>query len=193
VAFQEAPFDVVEGSRRVWLERWDEPAAASGMAVYTAILRSYQLLADQVNEVVRQHDLTFPRYEVLTWLATDPDSSLSLSWISKTLRIPPATVTNIIDRLEDDKLVRRVPHPSDARTTLAEITARGRRVADEATEDLNETVYGRIGLSEAKRNRVVDLLAELRAKGGEFDVERSDEVIEAVRRRQADRRRPASA
>jgi DNA-binding MarR family transcriptional regulator len=193
VAFQEAPFDVVEGSRRVWLERWDEPAAASGMAVYTAILRSYQLLADQVNEVVRQHDLTFPRYEVLTWLATDPDSSLSLSWISKTLRIPPATVTNIIDRLEDDKLVRRVPHPSDARTTLAEITARGRRVADEATEDLNETVYGRIGLSEAKRNRVVDLLAELRAKGGEFDVERSDEVIEAVRRRQADRRSSASA
>jgi DNA-binding MarR family transcriptional regulator len=193
VAFQEAPFDVVEGSRRVWLERWDEPAAASGMAVYTAILRSYQLLADQVNEVVRQHDLTFPRYEVLTWLATDPDSSLSLSWISKTLRIPPATVTNIIDRLEDDKLVRRVPHPSDARTTLAEITARGRRVADEATKDLNETVYGRIGLSEAKRNRVVDLLAELRAKGGEFDVERSDEVIEAVRLRQADRRRSASA
>ncbi|MBV9950986.1 MAG: MarR family transcriptional regulator [Acidimicrobiia bacterium] len=193
MGFEEAPFDVVEASRRVWLERWDEPAAASGMAVYTAILRSYQLLADQVNDVVRAHDLTFPRYEVLTWLATDPDSSLSLSWISKTLRIPPATVTNIIDRLEDDKLVRRVPHPSDARTTLAEITARGRRVADEATEDLNASVYERIGLSEAKRNRLVDLLAELRAKGSEFDVERSGEVIEEVRLRQADHRRSASA
>jgi DNA-binding MarR family transcriptional regulator len=193
MAFQEAPFDVVEASRRVWLERWEEPAAASGMAVYTAILRSYQLLADQVNEVVRQHDLTFPRYEVLTWLATDPDSSLSLSWISKTLRIPPATVTNIIDRLEDDKLVRRVPHPSDARTTLAEITARGRRVADEATKDLNATVYERIGLTEHKRNRLIDLLAELRAKGSEFDVERSDEVIEEVRLRQSNHRRSASA
>ena len=92
------------------------------MAVFTAILRSYQLLNDQVNGVMRRHDLTFARYEVLTWLATDPESSLTLSWISKTLRIPPATVTNIIDRLEDDKLVRRVPHPSDARTTLAVIT-----------------------------------------------------------------------
>jgi DNA-binding MarR family transcriptional regulator len=193
VGFEKAPFDVVEASRRVWLERWEEPAAASGMAAYTAILRSYQLLADQVNEVVREHDLTFPRYEVLTWLATDPDSSLSLSWISKTLRIPPATVTNIIDRLEDDKLVRRVPHPSDARTTLAEITARGRRVADEATKDLNATVYERIGLSEAKRNRLVDLLAELRAKGSEFNVERSDEVIEEVRLRQSKQRRSASA
>ena len=81
------------------------------MAVFTAILRSYQLLNDQVNEVMRSHDLTFARYEVLAWLATDPESSLTLSWISKTLRIPPATVTNIIDRLEDEKLVRRVPHP----------------------------------------------------------------------------------
>src|SRR6202046_3194028 len=64
MAFQKAPFDVVEASRRVWLERWD-PEAASGMAVYTAVLRSYQLLNDQVNGVMRRHDLTFARYEVL--------------------------------------------------------------------------------------------------------------------------------
>jgi len=48
MSFQAAPFDVVEASRRVWLERWD-PEAASGMAVFTAILRSHQLLIDQVN------------------------------------------------------------------------------------------------------------------------------------------------
>ena len=136
MGFQAAPFDVVEASRRVWLERWD-PEAASGMAVFTAILRSYQLLNDQVATVMRTHDLTFARYEVLTWLATDPESSLTLSWISKTLRIPPATVTNIIDRLEDDKLVRRVPHPSDARTTLAVITPHGQKAATDATRDLN--------------------------------------------------------
>ena len=72
MGFQAAPFDVVEASRRVWLERWD-PEAASGMAVFTAILRSYQLLNDQVNHVMRDHDLTFARYEVLAWLATDPN------------------------------------------------------------------------------------------------------------------------
>ena len=179
MGFEAAPFDVVEASRRVWLERWD-PEAASGMAVFSAILRSSQLLNDQVNKVVRSHDLTFARYEVLAWLATDPASAMTLSWISKTLRIPPATVTNIIDRLEDDKLVRRAPHPSDARTTLAEITARGRKVASEATQDLNDTVYQRIGLSERQRNQLVDLLAQLRASGNEFDVERSNEVMEEL-------------
>ena len=179
MGFHVAPFDVVEASRRVWLERWD-PEAASGMAVFTAILRSYQLLNDQVNTVMRSYDLSFPRYEVLAWLATYPDPSLSLSWISKTLRIPPATVTNLIDRLEADGLVRRVAHPSDARTTLAEITARGRKLATDATRDLNADVYERIGLSPEKRTQLLALLAELRANGNEFDVERSDEVIAAL-------------
>jgi DNA-binding MarR family transcriptional regulator len=185
--FRAAPFDVVEASRRVWLERWD-PEAASGMAVFTGILRSYQLLNDQVHAVMRRHDLTFARYEVLAWLAMDPESSLTLSWISKTLRIPPATVTNIIDRLEDEKLVRRVPHPSDARTTLAVITPRGRRVATDATRDLNQTVYERIGLSERERSQLIDLLADLRASGNEFDVEHSNEVIERVGSRAARKR-----
>ncbi|HWD55618.1 MAG TPA: MarR family transcriptional regulator [Acidimicrobiales bacterium] len=188
MAFEPAPFDVVEASRRVWLQHW-APEAASGMAVYTAILRSYQLLNDQVQQVMARHDLTFARYEVLAWLATDPESALTLSWISKTLRIPPATVTNIIDRLEDDKLVRRVPHPSDARTTLAEITARGRKVATDATEDLNSTVYEGIGLSEAERNKLIDLLAQLRTSGNEFDVERSEEVLEDVTSRGASKPR----
>jgi DNA-binding MarR family transcriptional regulator len=188
MAFQTAPFDVVEASRRVWLERWN-PEAASGMASYTAILRSYQLLNEQVNDVMRRHDLTFARYEVLAWLATDPDSALTLSWISKTLRIPPATVTDIIDRLEREKLVRRAPHPSDARTTLAVITARGRKVAMDATHDLNSSVYERIGLSEAQRGQLIDLLAQLRASGNEFDVERSSDVIEEVGTRGARTRR----
>jgi DNA-binding MarR family transcriptional regulator len=187
MGFQAAPFDVVEASRRVWLEQWD-PEAASGMAVFTAILRSYQLLNEQVNSMMRAHDLTFAQYEVLAWLATDPESSLTLSWISKTLRIPPATVTNVIDRLEDEKLVRRMPHASDGRTTLAVITPRGQRIATDVTRDLNSTVYEGIGLSERKRSQLVELLAELRASGNEFDVERSNEVIEEVESRQARKR-----
>jgi len=176
MTFGPAPFDVVEASRRVWLETWD-PEAASGMAVFTAILRSEQLLHDQVKAVMRRYALTFARYEVLTWLATDPESSVTLSWISRTLRIPPATVTDIIDRLEADELLRRVPHATDARTTIAVITPKGRKLANDATNDLNVDVYQRIGLSAAKRHQLIALLAELRASGNEFDVERSDEVI----------------
>lgn len=180
MGMEPAPFDVVEGSRRVWLERWSAPAA-SGMAVFTAVLRAHQLLQQQVDAVVRRRGLTFARYEVLAWLATDPEPSPSLSWISKTLRMPPATVTNIIDYLEDQQLLRRVAHPSDARTTLAEITPRGRKLAAAATEELNESVYEPLALSEAKRGELTELLRELRVRLDEFDVESSEQVIEQLR------------
>ena len=126
MAFRPSPYDVVEASRRVWQQRWDDESS-SGNAVFTAILRSHQMLMHQVDEVMKGHGLTFARYEVLSWLAAEPGSALALSWISEVLRIPQATVTNLIDRLVADDLVRRVPHPTDARTTLAEITDRAQR------------------------------------------------------------------
>jgi DNA-binding MarR family transcriptional regulator len=182
MAHEPAPFDVVEASQRVWLERWD-PEDASGLAVFTAILRSYQMLKDQVDEVMRRHGLTFPRHQVLAWLAMDPESSQTLSWISKTLRIPPATVTDIIDYLEREELASRAPHPSDARTTLAVITDRGRALAEAITRDLNQSVYRAVPLDEPARAQLIALLRDLRRNGTEFDAGRSDEVVQAVEAR----------
>jgi len=176
MAFEPSPYDVVEASRRVWLERWD-PEAASGNAVFTAILRSHQMLMHRVNGVMTAHGLTFPRYEVLAWLVAEPGSALTLGWISEVLRIPPATVTNLVDRLVADGLVRRVPHPTDARTTLAELTDHGRRVERDATTELNDAVYRPLGLSVEEREQLVGLLHDLRARDGEFDTTRSSERI----------------
>lgn len=176
MTFRPAPYDVVTASQRVWTERWD-PSAASGNAVFTAILRSQQMLMHQVTEVMQRHELTFARYEVLSWLAAEPTSSLTLGWISEVLRIPAATVTNLIDRLVADGLVVRVPHPQDARTTLAEITDRGRDLAERATMDLNESVYRPLGLTDDERTTLIRLLEALRANGGEFDVGRSADRI----------------
>jgi DNA-binding MarR family transcriptional regulator len=171
-----SPFDVVEASRRVWLGRWSEDAA-SGMAAYTAILRSHQLLREQVDVVMRRHDLTFVRHQVLAWLATDPEPSLTLSWISRTLRMPPATLTNVVDHLEAKGLVRRQTHPTDGRTTLAVITEAGRRLEAEVTAELNAEVYERIPLGDVERAELTALLRELRSRAQEFDPERSAEVI----------------
>jgi hypothetical protein len=57
----------------------------------------------------------------------------------------------------------------------------------DATSDLNETVYEQIGLTERQRNQLIDLLAQLRASGNEFDVERSEEVIDDLSARAAPR------
>jgi DNA-binding MarR family transcriptional regulator len=176
MTFRPAPYDVVEASRRVWSDRWDEESA-SGNAVFTAILRSHQMLMHRVHEVMKEHGLTFARYEVLAWLDAEPQAALALSWISEVLRIPPATVTNLIDRLVADGLVRRVPHPSDARTTLAELTDHGRTVVHDATVELNDRVYGPLELSGEEREQLLGVLHDLRSRAGEYDTTRSTERI----------------
>ena len=163
------PFDPVAQAREVWRAKGWEHAAA-GMAAITSIMRAHQLFLAQANEVVRPFGLTFARYEVLAWLAWNADcGSLSLTQISERLQVTPATVTSAIDRLENDGLIRRVPHPTDARTTLAEITDRGRGVVEKATSELNTNVYEAVRLSPDEMDRLFRLLVKIRVAAGDFE------------------------
>jgi DNA-binding MarR family transcriptional regulator len=145
------------------------------MAAVTSIMRAHQLFLAQANEVLRPFALTFARYEVLAWLAWNAEcGSLSLSQIGERLQVTPATVTNAIDRLESDDLVRRVPHPNDARSTLAEITPRGRRAVAAATAELNANVFEAVGLTRSEMESLIRLLFKIRVGAGDFSSEMLD-------------------
>jgi DNA-binding MarR family transcriptional regulator len=165
-------FDPIEAARDVWTAKGWGPAAA-GMATVTSVMRAHQLFLAHANEVLRPFNLTFARYEVLAWLAWNAEcGSLSLSQIGERLQVTQATVTNAIDRLEADKLVRRHPHPNDARSTLAGITARGRRTVAAATTVLNSEVFETVRLSQDEMDSLIGLLVKLRIQEGDFSSER---------------------
>jgi DNA-binding MarR family transcriptional regulator len=82
--------------------------------------------------------------------------------------IHPTSVTNIIDRLEQQGLVRRLPHPTDGRTTLAEITDEGRRLAKRATRAVNEAAFGLGGLSQSDLRQLMSIITKLRLEAGDF-------------------------
>jgi len=161
-------FDPVVAAREVWASKgWEE--AALGMATITSIMRAHQLFLAQANDALRPFDLTFARYEVLAWLAWNAEcGSMSLSQIGELFQVTPATVTNAIDRLEADDLVRRLPHPDDARSTLAEITARGRRMVAAATVELNAKVFETVRLTENEMEALLRLLVKVRVEAGDF-------------------------
>ena len=161
-------FDPVLAAREVWRGKgWGD--AATGMAAVTSIMRAHQLFLAKANEVLRPFGLTFARYEVLAWLAWNAEcGSLSLSQIAERLQVTPATVTNAIDRLEADNLVRRLRHPDDARTTLAEITAGGRRAVAAATDEINSKVFESLGLSQSDMESLIRLLVKVRIDAGDF-------------------------
>jgi len=165
---QTLAFDPIAEARRQWTRRWGEQPAPS-MSAATSIMRVQQILMARLNEVVRPFDLTFPRYEALMLLSLSRRGSLPLGKIGDRLQVHRTSVTNVIDGLERSGYVVRVPHETDRRTTLAEITDRGREVAERATEILNRERFGTAPLGDDELDQLSALLEHLRRDAGDFD------------------------
>ena len=122
----------------------------------------------RLNDLLRPHGLTFPRYEALMLLSFTRTGALPLGKIGERLQVHRTSVTNIIDKLEADGLVRRVPHAEDRRATLAEITDEGRTTAEAATEVLNAQSFGIAALAPRDLEALTTILRGLRLDAGDF-------------------------
>jgi DNA-binding MarR family transcriptional regulator len=161
-------FDPIEEAHRQWSAHgWSDEASA--MAALTSIMRVQQIFLARVDHVMRPLGLTFSRYETLRLLAFSRSGSLPLGKMGARLQVHPGSVTNAIDRLEEQRLVRRRPHPTDGRTTLAEITGRGRKLTERATDALNAEVFTQLGLSDRDLRELFVILRKVRAGSGDFD------------------------
>jgi len=135
----------------------------------TSIMRVEQILMARLNAALAPWDLTFPRYEALMLLLFSRAGSLPLGKIGDRLQVHRASVTNVIDRLEAQGLVRRVQHATDRRAVLAEITDDGRRVAREATARLDDDRFCTAPLDDDELRDVFRVLRSLRVGAGDFD------------------------
>jgi DNA-binding MarR family transcriptional regulator len=138
------------------------------MAAVTSVFRAQQLYLARIDAVLRPLGLTFSRYEVLMVLHFSRRGSLPLGLIGSRLQVHPTSVTNAVDRLEAQGLLRRAPHPSDRRATLAELLPEGRRLAEKATSVLNAEVFSRPGLTADDVETLVEVLGRLRFAAGDF-------------------------
>ncbi|WP_068268903.1 MarR family winged helix-turn-helix transcriptional regulator [Aldersonia kunmingensis] len=165
---QPLPLDPIEEAHRQWTAHgWGD--VADGMAAVTSVMRAQQIMMARVDEVLKPTGLTFARYELLMLLNFSKVGALPMAKASARLQVHPTSVTNAVDRLEAAHLVKRVPHPSDRRATLIEITEAGRELALKATKELNERVFAVPGLAEERIDILVRSLAELRRAAGDFD------------------------
>jgi DNA-binding MarR family transcriptional regulator len=161
------PFDPIAEAQRKWSEHgWED--AAVGMALVTSIVRAQQILLGRIDEELRELDLTFARYELLMLLQFSRRGALPLGVIGSRLQVHPTSVTSAVDRLERQGLVRRVPHATDRRTKLAELTEAGRFRVLQATELLNATVFADPGVTERQAEQLVSILRGLRKRAGDF-------------------------
>jgi DNA-binding MarR family transcriptional regulator len=158
------PFDPIERAGELWEQHF---GPASAMRAATSVFRVQQILLARFDEVLKPHELTFARYEVLVLLSFSRAGRLPLKVIGSRLMVHPTSVTNAIDRLVAAGYVDRRPNPADGRGVLAGITDRGRAVVERATEALTALDFGLGDLPEAEQEALFDLLKRVRLGAGD--------------------------
>ncbi|MEZ0050675.1 DNA-binding MarR family transcriptional regulator [Mycobacterium sp. MAA66] len=159
--------DPIARARSNW-ERSGWGDVADGMVAVTSVMRAHQILLARVENALRPYDLSFSRYELLRLLAFSGSGALPITKASDRLQVHVTSVTHAIRRLEADGLVERVPHPTDGRTTLVQLTSLGRSTVEDATVTLNKEVFADIGISSAESAALVGAIETMRHHAGDF-------------------------
>jgi DNA-binding MarR family transcriptional regulator len=140
-----------------------------------------QLVNDYSNEWLAEAGLTVGKYNYLVTLYAARERRLRLSELSRYIHTTNGTVTTMINALEKDGLVRRVPSVRDGRSMEAEITAHGLKVVTAAIRVHHrklEEGFARISI--ADRQMLSHLLGRV-AEGFEsrFGIEKSSRESQA--------------
>lgn len=122
-------------------------------------------------ELVAEHDLPLPSYDVLVQLSESPDRRLRMTELADRVLLSRSGLTRLVDRLAREGLVERQSCPSDARGTLAVLTETGlQRLQDAWPTHLRgvaEHVTGKLTAEEIER--LTTLLAKLVVEGNSPD------------------------
>jgi DNA-binding MarR family transcriptional regulator len=157
-------FDPIAEAHRQWVGRdLPEPEA---MRAATALTRAQQLVNGAIERTLRPLGLTFARYEVLMLLSFSRHGALPITKMGGRLMVHPTGITKLVDKLEQQGLVERVPNPNDRRGTLARITPAGRRTAKKATTALGDVSFG-LDLTGLQLARIVDAVSDVRRQHGD--------------------------
>ena len=115
----------------------------SGLTL-ASLLRAHRLLLDEVDEALRREaGLSFPLWEVLATLSLAPEERLRMVDLTRAMCVSKSNVTQLVDKLEEQKLVSRETSTADRRLVYAALTGRGREAVDRGTDIFNETAEGK--------------------------------------------------
>jgi DNA-binding MarR family transcriptional regulator len=115
------------------LDAMPAPACAERDPLFFGILRAAQALQGRLEEALTEVGLSPAKFEVLHQLARAGDS-MPLRALAVGQRCVPSNMTQLVDRLESDGLVRRVADPADRRIVRAVLTPEGRERAAAGAE-----------------------------------------------------------
>ena len=116
------------------------------------------------------HGITWRDWQVLTNLMLGGETPRSPSELASTLMVTTGAMTNVLDRLEEAGLTRRVRNPADRRSVIVEATDDGVALWYAAVNELGESEAGVVAvLSASEQRQLNSLLRKLLAGFGDGD------------------------
>ena len=100
------------------------PVSADGQMMYS-LVRAAHVLESRLEEALEKVGLSMPKFGALSHLVKEGEP-LSLSECATKMTCVRSNITQLVDRLEADGLVRRVEDPEDRRAVRAAVTALGK-------------------------------------------------------------------
>ena len=103
---------------------YNSTAVLPGRTLLTAVWRAASYLANRIEQRLEPTGLSLPKLQMLTHLV-EAGEPLPLGKLAGRSACAKSNVTQLVDRLEADGLVRREPDPDDRRSVRAVITDAG--------------------------------------------------------------------
>jgi DNA-binding MarR family transcriptional regulator len=146
---------------------WERTGWASGpwFRAAVSIYRVSELIRQTNDAVLRPFRLTHVRHEALALLYFSHSGEMPMGKLGERLLVHPTSVTSTVDTLQGLGYVRRVPHPSDRRATLARITPDGRRAVEASIRSMADARCGLGAVTDAQARTVFRLLTKVRLGG----------------------------
>lgn len=130
------------------------------MGVVLRIQALAKILGDKTTATLQEYDLQWWQYDVLSTLRRQgyPFVMAATSLADSTM-LSSGAMTNRIDRLEEEQLVRRISDKNDGRRVLVQLTNKGIRLIEGATEARFEAAMDALeSLSKRQRESLSNLL-----------------------------------
>ena len=97
------------------------------LRLWLRMLTCTTLIENEVRRRLRDHfDITLPRFDLLAQLDRAPNG-MTLGELSQRMMVSNGNITGLVDRLAEQRLLRRRPSPTDRRAQIVSLTAEGRR------------------------------------------------------------------
>jgi MarR family transcriptional regulator, 2-MHQ and catechol-resistance regulon repressor len=131
-----------------------------GTHVFLVIWKAYRALLAKASDSIRKVGLCDSDFRVLEALLHK--GPLPVNVIGDKVELTTGSITTAVDRMEAKWLVVRKSHPEDRRVRLVELTAKGRRLIEQAYAQHSADMEGAVkALSRRDRSKLIELLKRL--------------------------------